>query len=231
MDLNKIVNEQFAEIVGNGYIEELVKKQLENTVSGIVRDLLREYSDFGNEMKSTIQTKLNINFNELDIPQYNTLILDTLKEHINKLICNEGIDDIKSKAHKLLFNKTEEIKVSELVKEFKNTYQEEANDEGWGEFTCIVEKSSFPDGYFDIFLDKKEGESKYTCQYFIRVNEKGIWHAKSTKADRYKSGKNEWEIGALNDFKEYIFNLYAHGTKILNDEDNIEPYYDDEYDC
>lgn len=229
MDLKKVVNDQFSTIVSEGYIEDLVKKQLENTVSEIIRDSLREYSDFGKEMKKTVQEKLNINFKDLDIPKYNTLILDTLNSHINELMNKQGIGDIKSKATELLFNKTDDIKLSELVDKFKGNFQEKADDEGWEEFTCIVEESESCDGYYDLYLDEQGDKDKYNCHYFIRINEAGIWYARSDKRDKY-SRAGEWEIGRINQFKEYIYNLYAHGTKIVNDKDDIEAYYDDECD-
>lgn len=227
MDLNKIVNEQFASIVGNGYIEELVKKQLESTVESIVADLLRGYSDFGKEMKETIKSKLNINFRELDIPEYNTLVVDTLKEHINGIMNGEALKDVMSKVDTLLVGDMKETKVSDIAIKFKETYQEEANDEGWEEFTCIVKKSDGSlNDYFYIYLDKEDDKDIYSCQYRIRVNKDGIWNASSNSSNS-RHDKNDWEIGILDSFKEYIYSLYAHGTKIINDDDDIETYYDE----
>ncbi|OME10426.1 hypothetical protein BSK47_30850, partial [Paenibacillus odorifer] len=84
IDMNLIINEKLAELQSEGYVEKIIKKQLESTIKDIVEDSLRSWSDFGKGLKEAVKNQLQINLEQLDIPSYNHVILDAIKAELER---------------------------------------------------------------------------------------------------------------------------------------------------
>jgi hypothetical protein len=61
MDMNLIINNQLAALNEEGYVEKIIRKQLEETIKDVVEDSLRSWSDFGKGLKETVKGQLQIN--------------------------------------------------------------------------------------------------------------------------------------------------------------------------
>ena len=86
IDLNKIVNDALVEMEGEKFVEGVVKKRLQETITSIVDDIFRSYSDFGKNLKNHIEENLKIDFENLGIEGYNTLVLAVVKEQLDKIV-------------------------------------------------------------------------------------------------------------------------------------------------
>lgn len=100
IELNKIMNETLTGLENEGYVEKIVRQQLEKTIKDIINDTFREYSDFGKQLEEYIKNNININFDKLGIEEYNMLILTVLKEHLDKIITIQGVEKMKETAEK-----------------------------------------------------------------------------------------------------------------------------------
>ena len=86
IDLNKIVNETLVNLEEEKFVEKVVKERLEKTITGIVYDVFREYSDFGKSLKTYIEGNLNVDLDKLGLQGYNTLALEAIKEQLDQTI-------------------------------------------------------------------------------------------------------------------------------------------------
>ncbi|HEK9030859.1 TPA: hypothetical protein ST306_003877, partial [Clostridioides difficile] len=51
MDLNKIMNDALVELEENGFVEEVVKKQLAETIKRVVNEVFGNWGDFSKKIE------------------------------------------------------------------------------------------------------------------------------------------------------------------------------------
>ncbi|HEK4636750.1 TPA: hypothetical protein SOK69_003967, partial [Clostridioides difficile] len=83
MDLNKIMNDALVELEENGFVEEVVKKQLAETIKRVVNEVFGNWGDFSKKIEKHLSENININLDKLDIQKYNVLVATTVKEKID----------------------------------------------------------------------------------------------------------------------------------------------------
>lgn len=169
MDLNLMINDSLAELKNEGFVERVVKAQLQKTIESLVHDTLRDYSEFGKGLKSKIEEQLRINLGNLDIPSYNLLIVETIKHHLNAVIHEQGVNRMKEQLDEISLHAKEEYKLSELMKELEDEIDglDEIGYEEAHSMTLIIDRefSLTTRIYFDAESDK----SKYDCKYLVSV--------------------------------------------------------------
>jgi hypothetical protein len=224
LDLNVLVNNSLKKISEGGKVQEIIDKRLENTVESIINDLLNDWSDFGKALKEEVKKKLVINLGELDIATYNTLVLNAVKEKLDKVITIQGVEKIKESMDKMLADVKPEYRLSEIIEELRES--EKGSHDYGDRMTLIIEASDRK--YINIYLDDDEEENQYRCKYMIRLKEDGIvWNIKSDDRDFSKNN----ELGALFGIEELLFKIYATGAKIVLDEgEDSDDYNLDYYD-
>lgn len=70
MDLNKIMNDALVELEENGFVEEVVKKQLAETIKRVVNEVFGNWGDFSKKIEKHLSENININLDKLDIQKY-----------------------------------------------------------------------------------------------------------------------------------------------------------------
>lgn len=63
MDMNAIINSKLSELNTEGYLEKIIKKQLEDTIKDVVEDSLRSWSDFGKGLKEAVKISYRLILN------------------------------------------------------------------------------------------------------------------------------------------------------------------------
>ncbi|GGJ11266.1 hypothetical protein [Paenibacillus hunanensis] len=221
MDLNKLVNNAMAEIQESGFVEQVVKKQLESTISSIISDLFRSYGTFGETLKKQIEEQLNIDFGNLNIAGYNQLVLNAVKEKLDEAIHIEGVQKIKEAMDKMLGDPVKEIKLSELVEVMKEEKTGWGNTDHDDEVTVDIDNRST---LSFIGLDEEEGKERFECKYRFSVCEDGSINTMQIDGKEFN---NKIIMGGLRGFEKTLFKMYASGTKIIVDEDDVNTYYSD----
>lgn len=221
MEIEKIVKEQFKEIVKSGFVEEKIKETLKTTIKSIISDCLRNYSDFGKEVKEKIKQSLSIGNMDLELPEYNQLVCNWIIEIVNNTIISTSKEEIEKNIKKF-FKPLEksEYKISEIIKEFMS-------DDGYSEppddITFIREESRNCEGYIDYYFDEDSNASKYSCKYRIGINKDGLWKLSISDTEA-----NKMKTANLYGFDSFLFQLYASKIKIIDDYEDVETsrYYD-----
>lgn len=148
MDIQEIAKEKLQLIIDNGTFDTLIEKQLTDTCKSIVSDLFRDYSEFGKELKKTLQEKMVVNLNQLNIGMYTTMICRTIEES------TEGVlEEVKQRVRKhtaevLEVPEKKDWKLSELVKAYRGLEDDhdadkvvvEVDDERYGSIWVRIGK-------------------------------------------------------------------------------------------
>jgi hypothetical protein len=222
LDLNVLVNNSLKKISEGGKVQEIIDKRVEKTIESIIDDLINDWSDFGKTLKEEVKKKLVINLNELDIATYNTLVLNAVKEKLDKVITIQGVEKIKEGMDKMLSDVKQEYKLSEIIEELRES-ERGSHDHG-DQMTLIIEHRSA--GYIYIYLDDDEGQEQHECDYLIRLKYDGVvWNIQTSGRDFSKNN----ELGALFGLEELLFKIYATGAKIVLDEGEDADDYDLDY--
>lgn len=222
MDLNKMMNDALGQMKEENFVEGVVRKRLEKTVTEIVGDLFREYSDFGKKLKGYIEENLNINFKNLGIEGYNGLVLAALKEELDKAITVQGIEKIKQVTEEILSDTKEEYKLTEIIEKLKGeSYKEEWEFDYDEKISLTIEDGG--SGYKHIYLDKEEKDSIYSCDYQIDLDKNGKPYSIKLRDNEINTKKI---LGGLYGLEKLLFKIYASGSKIILDQGNDADDYD-----
>lgn len=229
IDLNKIVNDSLVEMKKEGFVEQVVKNRLEKTITEIVDDVFREWSDFGKNLKTYIEDNLNINLKNLGIEGYNKLVSLAVKEQLDKIITVQGIEKIKETTEEMLIDTKDTYNLSEIIEKLKDEeykYKDEYDFDENDTISLFIEKSG---SFTHIYIDTEEKDYKYECVYQIDLNEEKPY---SIKLKGNEIDKNKI-LGGLYGLDRLLFKIYAHGSKIVldngTDPEDYDIYYREDY--
>ncbi|MDQ0091644.1 hypothetical protein J2T12_005084 [Paenibacillus anaericanus] len=218
MDLNLMVNNSLANLKEEGYVEKIVKKQLEETISDIVRDSFRSYSEFGKGLKEAVNNQLQINLDKLDIPSYNQVVLNVIKGELERSVHEEGAKLIQEQIQELLGTGKQEYTLSELIKEMveDDLKLDELDYEDYKEITVHVEQKY---GNTYVYFDPEEDKSWHECKYMIALNEDGtVWRSEISD----KKFDNRVIMGGLYGLEATMFKMWTRKAKLIIDKYETE---------
>lgn len=214
MELELVVQKELDALVKEGAVEKIIRATLEKTIQSIIQDVLRDYSDFGKELKKAVASAMNIDFNQMKIMDYNHIVMGIVREQLDKTLYAEAIKPISENLKQYIGGlDKKEWKLSEIIAEFAK----ECGENGQFEITLEVEESH---GFTHIYFDEEKAKRKYDCGYNINIYKDQIYGFKAGKYNTVLHSvdlKKESMHGAFN---EFIFRLYACGATIEVDEDD-----------
>lgn len=216
IDLNKIINESLADIEKSGFVKETVDKAVKEAIGSVVTNVFSYRSPLRDQLEKYISNNLNVNLDELNITGYNTLVLKAVQEHLDRTLKVQGIDKLKERMNYMLSNAKAEYTLSEIVKELKNDEFIDFEDD---EITLIIDNDN---SFVHIYMDPQEGVSKYSCAYKISMNKNEVYTIKLGN----KSVTTKDILANFIGFEDFLFKIYAAGSKIILDKGN----YSDDYD-
>lgn len=224
MEIEKVVESKFNEIIQSGFIEDKIKSALEKTISDSIDESLKSWSDFGKKIKSSIQEALKTGKLEITIPEYNQLVSNWIIDMVNKTIISDSKKQIEENIARFFKPlEKDEYKISEIIEEFKKSITDDGN-ECSGKITFISDESSVVAGYKDFYFDKESNKSKYACEYSFGIDDRGLWKMNIDGCDAVSARSPN-----LYGFDSFMFQLFASKVKIIDDSNNVVTGYGQEY--
>ncbi|RXZ84449.1 hypothetical protein EBB07_00030 [Paenibacillaceae bacterium] len=227
MDLNKLVNNALVEMTEAGYVQQVVKKALEKTVSSVVDDLIGGYrSDFKTSLENHVKANLNVDMDRLNLTGYNVLLLNTVQEILDDQIQTQGIERVKEELTQM-FSPMEkkEWKLSEIIEKMKN--KENEDHEKDGESISFHYDDSFSLG-IHVYFDPESDKEKYECEYSFYISRdernKNMGRLTTLRIGN-KELTNKQVLNGFYNFDKFLFQLYATGATIIADHDYVEENY------
>ncbi|MGE6601489.1 hypothetical protein ACQKEY_07160 [Lysinibacillus fusiformis] len=232
MDIQKMMDEALVELHKEGTFKEIIKKQVTLTVENSVKDMMGPWSPLSKALEAELKEKLQINLAKLDIPSYNELLAQAIKKQLDDAIYTKGLVDFNKRVGEIVGSgMPEEIKLSELVLKMAKEIDEldDLSIDDYVEMTLIVEKSSYVNDSYHIYMDPHEDKQSYDCKYRLYISEGKLSNVtvnakEKYSADRYYSKVSPRIImeGKMSYLEEELFKAYVHGIPIFVDEDQCE---------
>lgn len=213
MDLNLIINDTLTELKDQGYVEKIVRKQLEETIQDIIKDSFKSWSDFGKELKQQVQDQIQFNLESLDIPSYNQVIVNIIRDELERSVHEEGGRRIQESVRDILGTAKEEYKLSELINEIVEYDCElnELNYDDYKDITVIVENKY---GGKYIYIDPEGDQDWYRCKYRLTLDD-DLTITRAEIGD--KTFDNKTIMGGLCGADATIFKMWTRKSKLIID--------------
>lgn len=228
IDLNKIINEKMIEIEKDGFIEKIIEDNLKKCLESVISDVFSYSGPIRDGIKNHIKENLNVNLHDLNIPQYNTLVVQAVNKKVKEMIEIQGINKLNECIDKMLMDVKEEYTLSEIIEQLKEEDYKEKYEYSHDDYLTLIIEERY--GFKHIYLDLEPNKSKYECDYNINIDDEGkIYSTKLENIDITKKLK----IGNLYGLSEMIFKIYSSGAKIILDQgmdpDDYDTYLGEDY--
>lgn len=219
-DLKSAVSTAFSNVVASGAIEQAIEKQLAATISSLIQNEMREYSDFGKAIKDRVQQAVCVNLDRMDLPSYNELILQIIRRQVDGVMHSDVAKQIEANMAKLLERPPASIKLEKLVEDFIESHKEDREGQ---DFTLLIERKY---GSTYVCLDVESGKSEYQCDFRLGINRDGdVYHL----AFGGKEVSKSLFMGPFYGFERTLFQLYAAKTTLIVEADDHADNYSTEF--
>ena len=231
MDIEKIMHEEIKKVVESGIIEEKIQSILTNSIESIIDSAVGRWSDFGKALTEKLSKSLAFDVSDISIPEYSSKILTYVTNEVDLQLKNNTEKILKERIQEFFKPlEKDEYAVTEIVEAYKDDLKWSLVDDYDNvpedhEFTAFVEKSSHDNEYFDLYLDREAGKSRYRCAIMIRCNSEGIWHIRKD-GDELHRARTE----VLNKFERYLFMMFSQKVKIIDDGEKVDNWIRSDFD-
>lgn len=208
-------------------LETLVKleiqKSVKETIQSTIHNQFRSYSDFSGELEKHLREELKVNFKEIKLAEYRSIILGEIQNAVDSVLISSTKDLINEKVQSLLTGVKDEYKLSEIIEIFKTEFDEHAKRDETEEISLHIDREY--SSFFPIYFDRKDNIKNYSCEYkFFLDNKDNTISCLRIKGYDFED-KAIYPF-LLNNFDRTLLQIFTSGSKIIND---IEEGDEDEY--
>lgn len=212
--LKQAVATAFDNIVASGAIEQAIEKKIGETVTSIIEQQLRSYSDFGKALEAKVSTLIDINLESIDLPSYRDLIGKVIQQRVGAAMSAQFTQQLGKDLDDLLSPAPAEITLEQLLKDFVEHQMDayDADEYRGRDFSLYVVRTDRSDGYVDVYFDKDGHKSMYSCDFQLRTKNGGeLWSLKVDGVDP----KKQLFLGPMYSFEKRLVQLYTARTKLV----------------
>ncbi len=224
LDLNKIMNDSLLKIEEEKFLEQAFEKHIKKCLDEVVGDLFSWGGPLKKQLKAEVESKLQLNLENLDIASYSQIISGIVASKLDEAIHIQGVEKVKTEMDKILKKCKETYTLSEIIDELKKEardFREDYEIDEDEKVTLYIRES-----YSLIFIrfDVEEDVSEYRCKYSLTLRaEDNSIH--SVEVDGETKDK-KMKLGSQNDLTGLLFAMYANGAKVELDEGTDSDDYD-----
>lgn len=143
--LNELLTDGVCRFTQSNEPQKIIDEAVKSLFSYLIKNAFCSYGDFGKQMDALIKNALPQNLQELvELPKYNKLIIDALKNEWNKSGIEKQFIDQTTKAMQKFLNEDnipEVIFLSDLLNEFTEENAEQAMEDGWERPSLIIDEN------------------------------------------------------------------------------------------
>lgn len=212
--LKQAVAAAFDNVIASGAIEQAIEKKIGETVTSIIEQQLRSYSDFGKALESKVASLIDINLNEIDLPSYRDLVGKVIQQRVGAAMSAQFTEQLGKDLDDLLSPAPAEITLEQLLKEFVEQQMDayDADEYRGRDFSLYISRSDSNDGYVDVYFDKDGRKSMYSCDFQLRTKNGGeVWGLRVDGVDP----KKQLFLGPMFGFEKRLVQLYTARTKLV----------------
>ncbi|MDM1499082.1 hypothetical protein [Myroides odoratimimus] len=232
MNLNEVTQEAVNKVISEK-LPEMVEKHVSEMIQDIIKDTFRSYGDVAKNIKSKIEETINVNLQEFDLIDYNSLIAKTINDNLLQQVNLQPILDMTQDIVGFVNKKT--ITLDEIADMFKSAAMKDNYDHN-GEISFHVnynEEHKWIDVYADIEADKKESDCAVRFTISTSDSRDGkifIFKIKDQYFDKKQLEVTPSKMVNLCGIEAQIFRLYSAQVQITDYNDSISnEWYREDY--
>ena len=154
-----LVLASFQKLEADGTLAKLVEEQVKSTMQGLVQSALREYSPFGKALKERIEAQALVNFDELNLPTYNSILIQAIEREYMGAARNSGVEKVAELVRSIVGSDDPmTIKLSQVIEAMREDY---IDDGDFHKMTLDIDNHH--DRLCWISLDPEQNKAKYSC--------------------------------------------------------------------
>lgn len=221
MNLENLMNECYEELKDSGRIKEIMKNTLDKTMLETIETLFGRWSPFSKELRDRLSKELRIDFEKMSLPEYNKVIVDQVKEIVDTHLVDQGMLKVKQELDSYLGAEgAREYKLSKIVEAVKQEVDE--GEYPGDEMTVLVDKDRTVLTF--VSLDSSPGKSEWECKYRLAISKDGKLNSASINGSGYGAYV---KLGDMDKAERLLYKIYATGSTIIVDTDDIDTEYPD----
>jgi hypothetical protein len=230
LELVQAVNESLGELISGNVIKEIITKQLESTITEIVKDSMRSYSDFGKTIKEKINSVVCLAASNVELPEYTKFVSGVVLEQFDKVLHEQS----KAQLRELITGELGEIpagimtarQLSEKIQEsFKSDEYEderniqvelEENDDCSAIYIKVIDDDKSEEIKISLYNHRTEGSKNFYIGYI----ESGGWSSRKTSVS-----ERSFNTHCMDEIEQFLFRLYCAQTLIdMTDTSQFEDF-------
>jgi len=227
-----------ANLIASGVIEKKIEEALGKTIESAFEAHLRDYSDFGKQIKAKVGEALAVDFDRLTLPTYGASIVALIGQIVKEKADASIALSIKDRLTEMLGAPQRVLKLSQLVTDYaenaKDDY-ERRDSENVGLF-IHRDDGILGESFCEIHLDHKEvsRHDRYSANVGIhlhRVDRTDEWKVIGLRIKGKKADQDPMFALGCDAFERDLYALYATGSRIVLDENAVETAYPEDHEC
>jgi hypothetical protein len=229
LKLVETMNEALTGLISGDVIKGIIEKQLEATITDIVKESMRSYSDFGKVIKEKIEGVVTLAATEVELPEYTKFVSGVVLEQFDKVLNEQA----KTQLNELIISELGELPngvmtARQLAEKIQSTFESDEYEE---ERTIQVELEGRDSGSLYITItddDKSETirislynhSQKDPNNYYIGYLDAGGWTSRNTR-----TSERSLNTHCMDSLDKFLFRLYCAQTIIdMSDTSDFEDF-------
>ena len=128
IDFTEVINNKLQEMAENRVIEKQIEETLEKSITTAINNALGSF-DFKNKLEKVINGQIGNVAESIGLSGYNQFIAETFNDIINNVIKKDIKQKIAGAVENIYLKKLENIKLSEIVKRYRETLLDSLDDD------------------------------------------------------------------------------------------------------
>lgn len=235
MDLQAKINEKFAELLDEGYVDKIVKETLQGTVKFIVQGSLRDWSDFAKQLEKHIGEGMAVNLKRLSLDHYNDIVLRIVQQELDGTVLESAQTAIRKRVQAVLGTlEKQQWKLSEIVAKFKESVLDlygaregalglEVEESTYGGWQIYLDQDGTEDG--GLYSTRRKNKSASAYKYRLYLDKEGKVYSFLIDGLRPDYTKR-----TTSHFDDFFFQLFAQGVQVEVDESDCVLEYEESHD-
>lgn len=220
LNLEQVAINAVSKVLSSDELKQTVESSVEKTITSIMKDTFREYSDFGKAFKKAIEEQMKVDLDNVGFLEYNHFVAATIKDRFKAQTEGPTFNQIDEMLKGIIGSAAPVVTIDNLVDDLKK--QKEEYDQGHcGQFALIFSRGadSWDNGKIKINFHKDkemyistERSAKH-CDSSITISmdtKKVIGFDMGYQGDTDKAKLTTYR----HDFESKLFRMYATGTVI-----------------
>lgn len=243
IDIQEIVSNTIKELEEKRTLESLIKDNIQKAVKGAVDDAVNGYK-IKRMLEEKIESQVSSIVKDIGFTAYNSFIAEQVQSLMQSVFKEDLAKKVSTLFENIMINKRETIKLSEIIKAYKELYEDMDYDD-WrdldeGRFYVNFDDDDDGGSFRHITLVMAQETQKRISSYsysgndtkklklrlMIYKNEGNIASISSIEfEDKKLSDLNQ--LRYMSNFEAMLVNLYFNKTKVevdIDDEDDIDNY-------